>query len=273
MLSLDVIALGVPEVQAARAFYASALSPAVANHGDYVGLDLHGTGEIGLLANDALAEDAGANTGTDTGTASVTSGFRGYLMNVIVRQPNEVEALMDAAANGGAKVIKPAKKRLFGEFAAMFEAPDGSVWKLAAESGKNAGPAGSTPSPIETLVIIGVAAPKKSRAFYEALGMTVDRDYGDQYLDFRHAPGSFRLALMTHKDLTKEAKHGSDGAGFRGVVLNRRAESRQEVDATLAEAASAGGTITVPAAEEHWGGYTGHFTDPDGFAWKVACVG
>lgn len=265
MFSLDVVALGVPDVQAARSFYTSAFSPVVADHVAGVRLDLHGTGEIGLLANEALAAEAG--------TAPTMSGFRGYLMNIIVRQPNEVEGLMGAAIQSGAKVIKPAKKRLFGEFAAIFEAPDGSLWKVAAESGKNAGPARGATSPIEVLVILGVASPRTSSAFYAALGMSVDRDYGNQYLDFHHATGRFRLGLMTRKELAKEAKCNADGSGFHGVVFHRRAESRQEVGQILATAASAGGTITVAAAAESWGGYAGHFTDPDGFVWKVACVG
>ena len=265
MLSLDIVALGVPDVQAARTFYAAALSPTVADHGDYVGLDLHGTGELGLLANEVLAADAG--------TTPTTSGFRGYLMNVIVRQPNDVEAVMGAAIKSGATVVKPAKKRLFGEYAALFEAPDGSLWKVSAESGKNSAPAGDPIASREALIILGVTSPKKSKAFYEALGMTVDRDYGDQYLDFRYAAGTFRLGLMTRKNLAKEANASVAGAGFHGAVFNRRAESRQEVDEILAAAASAGGMIPRPASEDRWSGYAGHFADPDGFLWKVAGVG
>lgn len=37
----------------------------------------------------------------------------------------------------------------------------------------------------------------------------------------------------------------------------------------LALAASLG-RPTGPAVEREWGGYTGYFTDPDGFRWEIA---
>jgi uncharacterized protein len=46
--------------------------------------------------------------------------------------------------------------------------------------------------------------------------------------------------------------------------------SEEEVDATLKEAEKAGARILKPAAETSWGGRTGYFADPDGFAWEVA---
>jgi len=39
----------------------------------------------------------------------------------------------------------------------------------------------------------------------------------------------------------------------------------------LAEAERAGGKIAKPAHREIWGGYSGHFADPDGYLWKVVC--
>ena len=43
------------------------------------------------------------------------------------------------------------------------------------------------------------------------------------------------------------------------------------LDEVLDEAAQAAGArITAPAQDRVWGGYSGYFTDPDGFAWEVA---
>ena len=42
------------------------------------------------------------------------------------------------------------------------------------------------------------------------------------------------------------------------------------VDAVLAEAAAAGGSILAPGTQRSWGGYSGYFTDPDGHRWEVA---
>jgi len=45
---------------------------------------------------------------------------------------------------------------------------------------------------------------------------------------------------------------------------------REDVDAVLAEAVAAGARLLKPAQEAFWGGYSGYFSDLDGFAWEVA---
>jgi uncharacterized protein len=262
MLSLDVINLGAPEVQAAHEFYTSVFSPTAADHGQYVNLDMHGIAQVALYGTKELAADADAEP--------ATSGFRGYVLTFIVSQPSEVKALLDAAARSGAKVLKPAKKELFAGFSAVFQAPDGAIWKLAAPTGKDTGPVGGPPLPTEIGALLGVAEVKASKVFYEALGMTVENDYGNKYVDFRPTPGTCKFGLMRRKHLAKDAGVNPDGAGFRSAVFHRRAESREEVDALLAAAISAGGQIAVAAGETEAGGYSGHLTDPDGFLWKVA---
>ncbi|HMC43425.1 MAG TPA: VOC family protein [Acidimicrobiales bacterium] len=61
-----------------------------------------------------------------------------------------------------------------------------------------------------------------------------------------------------------------DRGGWGGVTLAYNVGSPQEVDATLAEAGAAGGTIGRPGTPTFWGGYTGIFIDPDGHPWEVA---
>lgn len=39
----------------------------------------------------------------------------------------------------------------------------------------------------------------------------------------------------------------------------------------MQQAAAAGAKIEKPAAETDWGGYSGYFSDPDGYLWEVAC--
>lgn len=263
MLSPDLIALGVPEVPAAHGFYTAAFSPTVTDHGPQVRLGLHGTGQVELHGVETLAADAGADP--------ATSGFRGHLLSYVVNQPSEVEAVLDNAVQHGAEVLKPAKKGFFGGFSAVYRAPDGAVWKLAAPSKKDTGPAERPPVPTEIITILGVADPGASKVFYEALGMPVDRDYGNKFVDFRLTPGKSRLALIQRRALAKDAGVDSDGSGFQALVLHHRAESPEEVDALLTTAAAAGGRITVAAGRTEQG-YCGHFTDPDGFRWKVSAA-
>jgi uncharacterized glyoxalase superfamily protein PhnB len=38
----------------------------------------------------------------------------------------------------------------------------------------------------------------------------------------------------------------------------------------MAQAERAGAQLVKPAQKAHWGGYSGHFSEPDGYLWKVA---
>ncbi len=53
-------------------------------------------------------------------------------------------------------------------------------------------------------------------------------------------------------------------------TLAHNVRTREEVDATLAQAARAGARIVKPAADTFYGGFAGYFTDPDGHLWEVA---
>ncbi|QFU86118.1 glyoxalase [Amycolatopsis sp. YIM 10] len=155
------------------------------------------------------------------------------VLTYVVAQPSEVEAVLATAIRHGAKVLKPAKKSLFAGFAATCQAPDGSVWKVTAPPRKDTGPAANPPVPTELVAILGVADPKASKVFYEALGMKVDRDYGAKFIDFQLTPGRPRPGLMNRAALAKDAG---------------------------AAAESAGGRITDA---------DGEFTAPDDYRWKV----
>ena len=46
--------------------------------------------------------------------------------------------------------------------------------------------------------------------------------------------------------------------------------SRSQVDEILDFAEKAGAKLIKPAQEADWGGYSGYFSDPDGFLWEAA---
>ena len=62
----------------------------------------------------------------------------------------------------------------------------------------------------------------------------------------------------------------AEGSGFRGITFSYNVRSQDRVDEVLAEASSAGATITKPAEQTPWGGYSGSFADPEGVVWEVA---
>ena len=108
------------------------------------------------------------------------------------------------------------------------------------------------------MVTLGVKDLARARAFYEALGWS-GAVQPDNEVAFYQAGGMI-VGLWA----------ALGGHGAPGIELAHNVRSPEEVDALLAEARRAGGTITRLAARADWGGYTGAFADPDGYVWEVA---
>jgi predicted lactoylglutathione lyase len=119
-----------------------------------------------------------------------------------------------------------------------------------------------------SLITLGVADLKRSSDFYERLGWRRSMAKAEGVVFFQ--TGGMALALFPRHDLAKDANVDADGSGFNGVSLAYNARSRVEVDSVLAEAEASGAKIRKPAQEAFWGGYSGYFSDPDGFLWEVA---
>jgi uncharacterized glyoxalase superfamily protein PhnB len=82
--------------------------------------------------------------------------------------------------------------------------------------------------------------------------------------------GGITLVISGRNKLAADAGiHDEQAGGFIGVVLAQNVSSPSEVAKVIASAKRAGATVTRPAARTAWGGYSGHFTDPDGHAWQV----
>lgn len=122
-----------------------------------------------------------------------------------------------------------------------------------------------------SLVTLGVVDVDRSTAFYQALGWPLSSSSVPGEVSFFRTAGGL-LALFSAEELARDANlpDAPPVAGFRGVALAINLESPAEVDAAIAAAAAAGGTVLKPAVEVSWGGYSGYFADPDGHAWEVA---
>jgi uncharacterized protein len=118
-----------------------------------------------------------------------------------------------------------------------------------------------------TVITLGVHDLQRARGFYEALGWKTGAEPGDDVVFFQ--AGGMVVSLWGRDQLAEDS--GVEDAGsWGGITLAHNVRSPAEVDAIMAEALAAGGTITRPAAETFWGGYSGAFTDPDGHPWEVA---
>jgi len=119
-----------------------------------------------------------------------------------------------------------------------------------------------------SIITLGVADLTRSREFYERLGWRRSMAKAEGVVFFQ--AGGMALALFPRHELAKDANIATEGHGFSGISLAYNARNREEVDAVLAEAKAAGAKLLMPAQEAFWGGYSGYFSDPDGFLWEVA---
>ena len=119
-----------------------------------------------------------------------------------------------------------------------------------------------------SLITLGVADLTRSREFYELLGWRRSMANTEGIVFFQTA--GMALALYPRHELAKDATIAPEGQGFSGISLAYNTRNRDEVDSVLKQARAAGATIMKPAQEAFWGGYSGYFSDPDGFLWEVA---
>lgn len=119
-----------------------------------------------------------------------------------------------------------------------------------------------------SLITLGVADLERATRFYEeCLGLPrLETPPSITFFEL----GKTWLALWPRDSLAEDAGLSAEGSGFRGFALAHNVRSPAEVDALLARVADHGATVTRSGHPTDWGGYSGYFTDPDGFVWEVA---
>lgn len=120
-----------------------------------------------------------------------------------------------------------------------------------------------------SIITLGVRNMPASIRFYrDGLGFSTDARDDWNWAIFRTA--GTRLALYPRDKLAEDIGIPADGSGFCGVTLAHNVPCREDVDALIRQAVEAGGRLLKPPCEAGWGGYSGYFADPDGYAWEVA---
>ena len=120
-----------------------------------------------------------------------------------------------------------------------------------------------------SIITLGVSDLARSVAFYrDGLGLTLF-DENTESIAFFQNKGTW-LALYPREALAADVGISTEGSGFSGVTLAHNLRSKEEVDDLLAVAVSAGATLVKPAQDTFWGGYSGYFSDPDGYLWEIA---
>ena len=82
--------------------------------------------------------------------------------------------------------------------------------------------------------------------------------------------GGMVFALFLRDKLAEDFQADPATFGRAAMALAYNVRSKGEVDPLIKRAAAAGAKVLKPAQEASWGGYSGYFADPDGFAWEVA---
>ncbi|MET4059103.1 catechol 2,3-dioxygenase-like lactoylglutathione lyase family enzyme [Arthrobacter sp. UYP6] len=122
--------------------------------------------------------------------------------------------------------------------------------------------------PSLSVMTVGVRDLEVTYAFYTSRLGWEAAQYVPEEVIFYQVGHGLLLAFFRRDHLAAEAGPMGE-AGAAPVTLGHNVASPAEVDAVLAEAAAAGGSISAPGTQMSWGGYSGYFTDPDGYRWEV----
>jgi len=125
------------------------------------------------------------------------------------------------------------------------------------------------------VVTLGVSDLEKSLAFYRGgMGLPTQGIIGTEFEDgavvLFNMNDDLILALYPKAALAKDAKVSVDPPSAAEFSIGHIVKSKQDVDAVINQAKKAGATITDPARDRFWGGYSGYFQDPDGHLWEIA---
>lgn len=121
-----------------------------------------------------------------------------------------------------------------------------------------------------SLITLGVTDFEKSFRFYrDGLGFKPHNYKEKDDVVFFEMEGTW-LSLFPKDKLAEDAMVSSNGSGFAGITLAHNVKSREEVDKVFHLAVSAGAKPIKRPQDVFWGGYSGYFSDPDGYLWEVA---
>lgn len=122
-----------------------------------------------------------------------------------------------------------------------------------------------------SIITLGVSSLPESIGFYrDGLGFETEAEDNADIAFFKTM--GTRFALYPFDKLVEDINPGMKASkpAFTGITLAHNTRKREDVDNILALAEQSGGKIIKPAQDVFWGGYSGYFTDPDGYFWEVA---
>jgi catechol 2,3-dioxygenase-like lactoylglutathione lyase family enzyme len=126
-----------------------------------------------------------------------------------------------------------------------------------------------------TLITLTVDDLDRAVRFYrDGLGLKTEGVIGQEFefgaVAFFDMQPDLRLALWPRQSLAHDSGLPVGKPSATEFSLAHNVTSKAEVDAVMAQAATAGALIVKPAQDTFYGGYAGYFQDPDQHLWEVA---
>src|SRR3954463_12702895 len=125
-----------------------------------------------------------------------------------------------------------------------------------------------------TVITIGVDDMERALRFYrDGLGLPtqgiVGTEFGEGAVAFFDLQSGLKLAIWLRRSIAGDANISEGPPSATEFTLGHNVSSRDEVDAVIEQARSAGATILTEPSDTFWGGYSGYFSDPDGHVWEA----
>lgn len=125
-----------------------------------------------------------------------------------------------------------------------------------------------------TVITLGVSQLERSLAFYrDGLGWPTEGIVGTEFeggaVAFFPLNNGVQLALYPKQQIAEDANVDGTASSPAEFTVGHNVASKGEVDDVMKTAEEAGAEITDLPRDRAWGGYTGHFLDPDDHLWEV----
>ncbi|MDD9951517.1 MAG: VOC family protein [Zetaproteobacteria bacterium] len=118
-----------------------------------------------------------------------------------------------------------------------------------------------------SIITLGVQDLAQAKNFYTQLGFIPAQNPSAEIVFFKN--WGTCLALYPLHKLAEDIGITQCAPGS-GITLAHNVREKSSVDTILQAAAAHGGKIVKPAQDAFWGGYSGYFSDPDGYYWEIA---
>lgn len=126
-----------------------------------------------------------------------------------------------------------------------------------------------------TFITLGVDDLARAVAFYrDGLGLPTEGIIGTEFehgaVAFFDMQPALKLALWPRASLAHDTGLHVTARSATEFALAHNVGTREDVDALMRQAESAGATIVKEPKDTFYGGYAGYFQDPDGHLWEIA---